>query len=72
MGYWRPSGRGFVAGVPAVNYSDAAMAELDATHPGIRDGGAFERVDDAMPADEPKATPSDVEAMTEEEGSEDA
>lgn len=66
MAYWRPSGRGFIPGVPSVNYSDAAMRELEGQHPGIRDSGAFVRVDEPMPGDEPKATPSDVEAMSEE------
>lgn len=66
MAYWKPAGRGFVPGVPMVNYSDAAMAELEERHPGIRDGGAFVRVDEAMPGDEPKATPSEVAEMSEE------
>jgi hypothetical protein len=68
MGYWKPSGRGIgLPGVPATNYSDAAMSALEEQHPGIKTGGAFVRVDDAMPEDEPKTTPSEVEALSEEQ-----
>lgn len=66
MGYWKPSRSAFVPDVPATNYSDAAMSALEAQHPGIKTGGAFVRVDDAMPGDEPKTTPSEVEELSEE------
>lgn len=72
MGYWRPSGSGFVPGVPMTNYSDAAMTELEEANPGIKDSGAFVRVDEPMPGDEPRTTPSEVREMIEEEGAADA
>lgn len=71
MAYWRPKRGKFVPGVPMTNYSDAAMRELEERHPGIREGGAFERVDDKMPEDEPRTAPAEVaEAVEATEGEE--
>lgn len=71
MAYWRPMQGKFVPGVPMTNYSDAAMRELEERHPGIRAGGAFERVSDKMPEDEPSTAPSEVaEAVEAAEGEE--
>jgi hypothetical protein len=67
MAYWTPSGRGFVPGIPLTNYSEAAMRDLEAAHPGVSTGGAFERVDGPMPGDEPRTTPSEVQELIEED-----